>query len=197
MRPSLVLLVALGAAGCASAPPAPSPAAAARAAPQPDVARYFPLAVGNTWTYQTRVGGRVERNTVRIESRQAGFFRDNQRGALAFDGEGVRDERRYLILGPLEPGRKWESRLEDGRTERYEIVATGAQVQVPAGRFDDALVVRGTTPLDPATLLEIEWSYAPGVGLVRMESTAVVDGRERIPQALMELLSFRLEEESP
>jgi hypothetical protein len=190
MRLPLAALVVALATGCASAPIADTPAAAHER--QPAVARYFPLAVGNTWTYQTRFGGKVERNTVRIESKEGRFFRDNQRGALAFDGEGLRDERRYLILGPLEPGRAWESRLEDGKTERYEIVRTDATVQVPAGRFDDVLVVRGITPVDAATNLEIEWSYAPGVGLVRMASTAVVGGRERLPQAEIELLSFRL-----
>lgn len=191
MRLQHVVLLATLATGCASAPAArTAPAAAAH--PQPEVARYFPLAVGNSWTYQTRFGGKVERNTVRIESKAGGFFHDNQRGRLAFDGEGLRDERRYLILGPIEPGRSWESRLEDGRTERYEIVQTDASVQVPAGRFGDVLVVRGTTPVDAATTLQIEWSYAPDVGLVRMESTAVVGGQERIPQAEIDLLSYQL-----
>lgn len=190
MRLQLLSLVALLAAGCASAPE-PRPAAPATRQ-QPAVARYFPLAVGNSWTYQTRFGGKVERNTVRIEGREGGFFVDNQRGRLAFDGEGLRDERRYLILGPLEPGRSWESHLEAGKTERYEVVATDATVHVPAGRFENVLVVRGTTPVDAATKLEIEWAYAPNVGLVRMVSTAVVGGQERIPQAEIELLSWQL-----
>jgi hypothetical protein len=191
MRLPLLALAAALAIGCASAP-APKPAPDAAPAQQPAVARYFPLAVGNSWTYQTRFGGKVERNTVRIVEKEGRFFRDNQRGALAFDGEGLRDERRYLILGPIEPGRSWESRLDDGKVERYEIVATDATVAVPAGRFEDVLIVRGITPVDAATNLEIEWAYAPGVGLVRMVSTAVVGGQERIPQAEIELLSSSL-----
>ncbi|WP_373049090.1 hypothetical protein [Vulgatibacter sp.] len=186
-----VLLVAASLLGaCATAAPTASAPAAARV--QPDVAHFFPLAVGNSWTYQTRFGGKVERNTVRIEEKQGGYFRDNQRGALAFDGEGLRDERRYLILGPVAPGTTWESLLEDGKRERYEIVKTNASVEVPAGRFEGVLLVRGITPVDAATSLEMEWAYAPGVGLIRLASAALVGGRDRIPQATIELLEFRL-----
>jgi len=154
------------------------------------LARYFPLAIGNRWTWQVRTGNRVERATVRIVDRKRGFFVDDAGGALAFDGEGLRDERRYLVLGPLEPGRTWQSLLEDGTTERYRIAAVGARVAVPAGTFDEVVVVRGTTPVDPRTELEIEWAWAPDVGLIRMASELVAADGERIPQRTMELLSF-------
>ena len=192
MRLTLAFAASILLGACASAQrPAPPPADAA--AVYADVARYFPLAVGNRWTYQARLGGRVERSTVRIEEKQGGFFRDNRNGALAFDGEGVRDRDRYLILGPVEPGRTWESLLEDGRRERYEIVQTGATVQVPAGTFERVLVVRATTAADPRSSLEVEWAYAPGVGLVRMASTVISGDGARIPQAELELLSFDVE----
>jgi len=189
MRPHLVLLASLLLLGACASAQRPAPAASGAAA---DVARYVPLAVGNRWTYQARLGGRVERNVVRIEERRGGFFRDNQNGALAFDGEGVRDENRYLILGPVVRGQTWESLLEGGVRERYEIVDTAATVRVPAGSFEQVLVVRATTPADPQRSLEVEWAWAPDVGLVRMSSAVVGKDGQRIPQAELELLSFEL-----
>jgi hypothetical protein len=192
MRLHLVFVFAAATllASCASGP-APVPATTPASA-YADVARFFPLAVGNSWTYQSRLGHQVERSTVRIEQKQGAFFHDNQRGTLAFDGEGLRDQRRYLILGPIEAGRSWESLLENGQRERYEIVQTGATAVVPAGTFEDALVVRGTTPMDPTTSLQVEWTYAPDVGLVRMTSAVLVARKDPVPQAEVELLSFSL-----
>ena len=60
-------VLAAGLLGCAheSAPPGASPAAPATAGRLPDSARYFPLAVGNRWTYDATYLG--ERSTRRVE----------------------------------------------------------------------------------------------------------------------------------
>lgn len=156
------------------------------------LAAWFPLEVGNRWTWQVRTGHQVELQEVRIVERQGRYAIDDQGGALAFDGEGLRDAHRYLVLAPVRRGATWQSTLEDGTVERYEIVATDAQVQVPAGTFDQVLVVRATTPADRRASLELEWSWAPEVGLVRMVSTLVTDRAERIEQMRRELVSWSI-----
>jgi hypothetical protein len=186
-RIAVLPLVAVLAA-CATAGVAPTP----REAPPPSpVATYFPLAVGNTWTYETRIGPRVETNTVAIVAEDGGVFTDNRNNRFFVDGDGLRDERRYLLHTPLVRGTTWRSTVDVGKTEAYEIVATGATVTVPAGTFHGAVVVRGRTRVDRAAELEVEWTYAPGVGLVRIATTALA-GRERIPQGVTELTEYRL-----
>lgn len=187
-RTVVLLLAAVSLVACATAGVAPEPRDAPPASP---VATYFPLAVGNTWTYETRFGQRVEENTVSIVAEERGVFTDSRGNRLILDAEGLRDERRYLLRAPLTPGNTWKSIVDVGKTEAYEIVDTGASVTVPAGTFTDAILVRGRSRVDAGTELEVEWAYAPGVGLVRMSSVARV-GKERIPQGRTELLRYRV-----
>ena len=183
-----VLPLAVLLAACATAGVAPTP----REAPPPSpVATYFPLAVGNTWTYETRLGPKVETNTVSIVAEEGGVFTDNRNNRFLLDEDGLRDERRYLLHTPLVRGTGWRSTVDVGRTESYEIVETGATVTVPAGTFGDAVVVRGRSRVAREAEVEVEWTYAPGVGLVRISTTALA-GRDRIPQGVTELTEFQI-----
>ena len=189
MRARTVLPIAAAfLAACATAGVAPEPRGAPPASP---VATYFPLAVGNGWTYETRFGHRVEENTVSIVAEEDGVFVDSRGNRLRLDGSGLRDDRRYLLRAPLARGNAWKSIVDVGKTEEYEITATGATVTVPAGTFEDVVLVRGRSRVDAGTELEVEWAYAPGVGLVRIATAARV-GRERIPQGRTELIAYRV-----
>lgn len=183
----LHLPLALLLASCASAP-GPRPAAPA----DDRLESYYPLAVGNSWTYETTFGKRVERNTVTIVGKENGYFRDDNRGLFAFDAEGLRDPSRYLIRRPLRRGATWKSIVDVGKSNRFEIVDTAASVTVPAGTFHDVLVVRGLDDSVAGGEMEYVFSYAPGVGLVRMEQTMIVGRTERIPQMSFQLVSYRL-----
>ncbi len=181
-----------------AAPPRPSPAAIAAATAE--AARYFPLAVGNEWTWADRSpqqpGAAPKTRTVRILSRDAdGFYLDNERGALQASGGCIRDRSRRILCAPLEQGHAWSSVLSLTSTEHYRIEATGVPVKVPAGTFADCVVVRARNRAgdDADTVLEI--AYAPGVGPVRLETWVEVKGR-RIPQVRAELLSYRTERSS-
>ena len=48
-----------------------------------------------------------------------------------------------------------------------QIVETGASVCVPAGCFDDVLVVHERSPLDPSGGIQVKY-HAPGVGIVQI-----------------------------
>jgi hypothetical protein len=182
LAPALILALS----ACASAPAAVHPAK------EDALESYYPLAVGNAWTYQTRFGKRVEENTVHIVAREGTFFRDDRKSLLGYDRDGLRDGARYLIRRPLRKGATWKSIVEVGKTNHFEILDTGSTVTVPAGTFHDVLVIRGTDDSVPGGVLELEFAYAPSVGLVRIASTMVVGGRERIPQMTIELLSYQV-----
>jgi hypothetical protein len=189
---TLPLLAALAAA-CSAAPVAPTKPAG----PAPGgAADYFPLAVGNEWVWddvspQLPGGGRQAARTVRIVSKtEDGYFRDSERTDLRADGECVRDRIRRLLCKPLTVGSAWKSVVSVSSTERYEIVGVGERVEVPAGRYDGCVRVRAHNRAGTSSEHVMELTYAPGVGPVRLETWAIVDG-VAAPQVRAVLRSFR------
>lgn len=189
MRSTTALCAAVLASACAHAPPAPRAAAAP--------ADFFPLAVGNEWVYRDESPAlpperRGAARTVRIVERTGdGFYRDSERGELRADPDCVRDRSRRLLCGPIAAGTTWASVLSVSSTERYEIAAVGEAVATPAGRFENCVKVRAHNRAAPATDLVNEITYAPGVGPVRIETFAVVEGKVT-PQFRALLQSYRV-----
>jgi hypothetical protein len=189
LRASAGALAVACAAACASAPPAATPSSAAPA-------DFFPLAVGNAWTFLDRSPQHAEpvRRTVRIVSRDAaGYFVDDQHGALRADGDCLHDRSRRLLCRPVERGASWSSIVGPSATERYEIAGTGETVTVPAGTFNGCVRVRSRLRAGKVEQIA-ELTYAPGVGPVKLETFAVVDGVAR-PQITGELESYRIARE--
>lgn len=180
-------------ASCASAPtrpPAPAPAPAP--APQRP-ADFFPLEVGNSWTYLDRSAQHpgTSHHTVRIVRRDAdGYFVDDQRGALRTDADCLHDRLRRLLCAPIEAGATWSSVVSPTVTERYRIVAVGETVTVPAGTFRGCVRVRSSARVEGVDQAA-ELTYAPAVGLVRLETFAVTGGNPA-PQVRGELESYRV-----
>ncbi len=191
MRPALALLPLALAAACAHAP-------GARPAGGPSPAHYFPLAVGNQWTWEDQspqlpAERRGALRTVRILERTAdGFYRDSERGELRAGVDCVRDRVRQLLCAPLTVGTSWKSVLSVSSTEKYEISAVGEVVTTPAGTFRDCVRVRAVNHAGAGTDLVNEITYAPGVGPVRIETFAVVKGTAA-PQLRALLRSYRIE----
>jgi hypothetical protein len=162
------------------------------------VAAYFPLAVGNEWTYLDQSpqapGDAPRRRTVRILSRSAdGFFVDSEKGELRPAGPCIQDRVRRILCAPLEVGASWSSVVSLTSTEHYRIAAVDETVTTPAGTFPGCVRVRGSNRAaeDVENVLEI--AYAPGVGPVRIETFAVVNGKP-VPQVRGELAAYHLEE---
>ena len=173
-----------------------SPDAVVRPAQAPDPTAYFPLAVGNQWTWIDRspqVGaGAPKERTVRIVSRDAdGYFVDDARGALKVAHGCIQDRDRRLLCAPFELDRSWSSIVSETSTERYQIAAVGLTAAVPAGTFDGCILVRARNRAGPDTEVILETTYAPGVGPIRIETFALVEGR-KVPQVKAELASHRV-----
>jgi hypothetical protein len=61
-------------------------------------------------------------------------------------------------------GMRWRQQHLAGRSaDRSEVLSTAERIGVPAGRFENVVMLRETTPLEPRAL-EYKF-YAPGVGL--------------------------------
>ncbi|WP_338866625.1 hypothetical protein [Myxococcus stipitatus] len=156
-----------------------------------NVADYYPLAVGNKWTY--RVNGRADRPvTVEILKQEDGYFLDNQGGQLSVDAYGLRDPKRYLLRAPLRTGQSWTNVVSVSSTERYQIVQAGGSCDTPAGTFPSCIEVEGRNRVDAQATLINTMTFAPGVGMVRLETAVETANQQRIPQARLELTSYEL-----
>jgi hypothetical protein len=176
---TLLPLAALAAA-CASGSAQRAPAPVARTAP----ADFYPLAVGNEWTYRDESPGLKQgaTRTVRIVERtKDGYFKDSDRGELRADPDCLHDRSRRLLCAPFQPGNGWTSVVSVSSTEKYEIAGVNETVVTPAGKFDGCVRVRAHNRAGPATELVLETAYAPGVGPVRIETFVFVKGNA-VPQ---------------
>ncbi|RJO66417.1 MAG: hypothetical protein C4523_12475 [Myxococcales bacterium] len=203
-------LLALG--GCRSAAPdpdyvgedahavAPKPASPPAAADPPrgfggsrSTHEFMPLNLGNTWEYKKTFLGETGTLRVTVERKdEEGFFIDSQGGKLKHTSMGLRDENRFLLLEPVETGRKWSARVAVTVVEHFEVVEDNATIETPAGAFEHCAVVRSTTALTPEARMINEVAYAPGVGMVRTRTSIENNKKRQKDQATLELVSYTL-----
>lgn len=186
---SVLALILAFLAACASAQVAePSDEATAK--------DYAPLEIGASWNYEMNYLGQSGEMKVELVAEKDGYVVDNRNGSLKHTEEGLRDKDRYLIRNPLKAGAKWKAVVGPSAVEHAEIVSVGEPCDTKAGRFGDCLVVHGWMRRDDKTTLHIEWTWARGVGLARVETTAEIRGQGRVPQTRQVLRSYALERAS-
>lgn len=168
---------------CKSAPEA--------AAPKADIAAgvYYPLAVGNAWTYDVG-GGR--RETIQIVGRDGPWFLDDHKGRVRYEADGVRDADRYLLRSPVAVGSKWTA-VENLVVQRFEVVSTDATAVTRAGTFTKCALVRNEQPLPRNGKFITEWTWAPAVGLVELRTSVVSEGGKAQDQTHLELVSVHVQ----
>jgi hypothetical protein len=192
------LLVPLVALAMACSPTTASKRTGGSAAPASAAtpADFYPLAVGNEWTYRDESPGLPRKGsvrTVRILSRtQDGYFRDTDRGELRADADCLHDRSRRLLCGPIQKGNAWTSVVSVSSTEKYEIAGVGERIETPAGTFDGCVRVRAHNKASPQAEMVLEITYAPGIGPARVETFVLVGG-EAVPQFRAVLEKVKLE----
>ena len=178
------LFVAVGISACATqARPPLAPVASAQ--------DYYPLAVGNRWTYDINFLGDRREHSVEIIALRDGYYIDNEGAQLTVDGLGVRDQKRYLLRDPILLGSAWTNVVSASSIEHYRIADLGAPCRVPAGTFQNCIRVESRNRKDEQRTLVNEMTFAPAVGIVRIELTLESSGK-RVPQSLFELKQFTL-----
>lgn len=169
--------------------------AAAQKAPAQD---YFPLRVGDSWTYRTSADSSEFTVKVLSEEKQAdgtiAYLLERKAGALVHtwyskangwvnilreaypEHEGLmvhHDKPKLLLKVPLAPGAKWtwagKSTTLVDMTESSKVVGF-ERVVVPAGTFR-AMKVETQISEGAGALLRTFW-YADGVGLIKTWSEA-------------------------
>ncbi len=178
-RRSLYLALLLTA--CATPPSVPSPAAAPE--------DYYPLAVGNHWTYSVNFLGDRRERRVEIIGHRDGYYLDNEGGQLTVDGLGVRDQKRYLLREPIRSGASWTNVVSASSVEHYQITEVGQTCRTSAGTFENCVRVQARNRMDEQRTLVNELTFAPSVGIVRLELSLESNGK-RVPQSTFELKEF-------
>ncbi len=180
MKP--IVCIALVLSACATTPGADAPAVKPLTATD-----FYPLTVGMKWTYG--VEGLSEKHDIAMLRQSGVFTEDSEGNRLQVDSYGVRDEKRYLLRNPIEPGTKWSNVISVSMIEHYVILGTNQPCQAPAGKWENCVVVESRARISAKETLVNEMTFAPGVGLVRVAIT--LDGGDRqVPQSVRHLLSF-------
>lgn len=151
-----------------------------------NVETYYPLAVGNEWVYEG-IGNEYAAYTQKVA-----YSKDNKYQVMidnggtvsaniyvlnedslvrtyseaeVYDDKNILDEKEnmedIIIKAPIEVGTKWES-----QGNQCEITDIDAAVTVPAGTFDDCIVIK-VTYKESGAFSNIY--YCKGVGLVKSE----------------------------
>jgi hypothetical protein len=104
---------------------------------------------------------------------------DYENGAIVGHGgawlAGEGENKAGLIMpGTVLQGAKYYQEIAPNiAVDRAEIIETDGELVVPAGSFDDVLVVAESNPLEPGAE-ELKY-YAPGVGLLQEEDLKLVE----------------------
>ena len=172
---------------CKTAAPAPDTPAAQGGL---DPAAYYPLAVGNSWTYQQR--GSARREKIQIVGRDGPWFFDDHRGRLRYESDGVRDADRYLLRAPLTAGAHWNS-VDNMVVQRFEVRSVDATAVTEAGTFTHCALIRNEQLMPKKSLFVTEWTYAPKVGLVQVVTSTVAANGHETEQTRLQLVAYRVQ----
>jgi hypothetical protein len=185
----LLGLGVLGVCACThvSEPVAPPPLPSAQALP--GAGRYFPLAVGNRWSYRTTGAEADAVEEVEIRGVRDGQYADNRGRVFWVSPDGVRDQSRVFLRFPVEEGRTWTVRLGPDSVESWRITSVGKPCAAPAGRFQDCVEVESRISPAPDAELVNRITLAAGVGMVRIRTTLLRRGVET-PQTELLLTAY-------
>jgi hypothetical protein len=181
----LVIVLALPFA-CAHAPVKPASA---------PVAAYYPLNVGNSWTYEVDMLGSKQSQQISIVGQENGLFKDSAGNELQVDAFGIRDQKRYLLRAPLEVGTKWNNVVSVSSYEQYQIIEAGQDCQSPAGQFHDCMVVEGKNRIEGDKTLVLTLTFAPHVGITSVVTELEAEGKH-IPQTRLQLTAYTVKPQS-
>lgn len=154
--------------------------------------KYFPLALGNKWTYNVNYFGSAGTIDVTITGTDGEWFLDNRGGRIMADRRGIRDADRYILMFPLQR-EEWISIIDTKTRETRKTIGVDEAVKVPAGTFEGAIKVHTYVELPDKKILHSFHYFVADVGIVKIE-TVLEDIKEgkMLPQTVTELISYSI-----
>lgn len=172
-----LLLVALGALGCATAPAAAAPRGPARAVD------FFPMRAGMAWSYDTEtgIGGDTVLNVLAVEQVNGESFvirSGTRHERYERRPEGVLREGEFILREPLRVGTSWEA-----GGAHVEIRSIEASRRVGERDYREVVEVHSTSP---RSRIETTTWYARDVGAIEIlgETVTSIGGHARVRSTL-------------
>ncbi|NLH47967.1 MAG: hypothetical protein GX444_05105 [Myxococcales bacterium] len=168
---------------------------------------YYPLAVGNAWTYDIAEEGGGRRQTTEIVYRRQYnkyYFNNGEILLIAGDRSLVNAKGVTVLENILRPGYQWfDNEME------FRVAAVDRPLDVPAGRFNRTVEVTWTSkfpgdrPIDSKTpptlnpgpnprIFIYRTTYARGIGKVREELTTIQPDGTRTLEFVAVLTGYRI-----
>jgi hypothetical protein len=155
-----------------------------------DAKIFYPLQVGNKWTYDVNYLGEKRSIEMAISQTNAeGFAIDTSGAQLMADHFGVRDQKRYLLRNPVETGTSWTNVVSVSSIESYKILGTKQPCDCTFGTFTNCVIVESRNRVTEENVLVNEMTFAPEIGIVRLTTVLEAQGK-RIPQSSLNLVKF-------
>ncbi len=157
---------------------------------------YYPLQLGNRWTYRiSSLHSKPIERSIQIVKREGESFVDNLQQSFVVDSYGLRNNNvRYMLKYPLRVGTQWLSVTNITSVERYTIIEIDRTEKVPAGEYKNCLVVKAREQRAGQGAIEALLIFAPRVGLIK--NVAIRDdGGHRVVYNTMELVEFSMNRE--
>ncbi len=174
----VLLWIAVGALGCATAPPALPPRGPTRAVD------FFPMRVGMAWSYDTEtgIGGDTVLNVLAVERADGESFvvrSGARRERYERRPEGVLREGEYILREPLRVGASWDA---DGGGH-VEIRGIEPMRRVGEQQYREVVEVHRSSP---QSHIETTTWYARDVGAIEIvgETVSSIGGRLRVRSTL-------------
>lgn len=146
---------------------------------------YLPLKKGNSWTYEVREffnkdkaaqPGSLLTKVIENNNGQVTVLSGDQIVKYQIKNEGIFKQTSNTILIPskISKGMQWEIEIA-GIKGKGTVKSTNEQVVTPAGLFEHCLVIEERFDDDGLFIL---YSYAPFIGLARIEEYVIMDEKE-------------------
>ncbi|MBK6528512.1 MAG: hypothetical protein IPN17_26455 [Deltaproteobacteria bacterium] len=178
VRRRALLLIAVGALGCATAPVVAPPRGPARAVD------FFPMRAGMAWSYDTEtgIGGDTVLNVLAVEGVDGDAFvvrSGSRRERYERRPEGVLREGEYILREPLRVGASWEA----SGGGRVEVRSVEASRTVNGQVYREVVEVHRSSP---RSRIETTTWYARDVGAIEIlgETVSSIGGRLRVRSTL-------------
>lgn len=153
---------------------------------------YFPLAVGNSWSYSVNYLGESGTMKVVIEKKEDGWFVDNRGHRIKADKRGIRDEDRYLLRFPLH-NQRWVTILSPSQKEVSMVTDIDKNITVPAGNFPSTVVTMTEINVEKGKILYFFRYFVPQVGIVKIVSMLEDEkNSEKKIQTVIELEKYEI-----
>ena len=171
---------------------------------------YFPLAIGNKWEFEKcyykkgkKKSQRFSNIVTRVQDPGAGmklYYKQNDKEFISKAKNGILTPSGiFLLKYPVKKGEKWVAGDNDSDRRLFRVTDTGFSITVRGKTYKNCVRVTAVSDFHAVQVegkttyfsFESQYNYAPGVGLVLVQTFRVTRSGERDIASRTELIDFK------